>query len=114
VTDSHLSDQEHLVSTQGKRVSSTVFYNRAANRLTTTLNVSSPFLFYGARGTSTTTVYSATWAPLWTVSHSLTACGVWDGCSSDVTSTLQHTPPASLAGAVHQQGAYVVTTVAVS
>ncbi|WP_187291301.1 hypothetical protein [Cellulomonas flavigena] len=48
------------------------------------------------------------------MTHQLTACGVWDACASDVTGTLQHTPPSWLAGAVHQQAAHVSTSVSVS
>lgn len=114
VTGNQLSDQEHVTSVDGKTASNLAFYDRSSNRLTTTLSVSTPYVFYAARVTATTTVYSADWTPLWTVTQSLTACARSDWtCSSDPTRTFQHTPPFWLAGLVHQQAAHVSTSVSV-
>jgi hypothetical protein len=70
----------------GKFADGNATYLRGDNHLETSLHVVSPYLFVGARGTVTTTIYADTpWGPypLWQVAHGLTACSTTDPtCSS--------------------------------
>ena len=96
VTDPVLSDSASLRLSNGKYASGFATYTRSTNKLTSTLHVTTPYLFVGARGTITATVYADTPfgpMPLWTVSQALTACGLWDpSCSSSPAQTWTNTP----------------------
>lgn len=91
VTDGQLSGHNSSTLANGKFSDGTATWTRSSNQLVTTLHVSTPYLFVAARGTVTETIYADTpWGkyPLWSVSHSLTACAKTDlTCSSDVSQT---------------------------
>jgi len=118
VTDGQLSDSDVLRLSNGKYASGSATYTRSTNSMSTTLHVATPYLLVGARGTVTMTVYADTpfgRYPLWTFSHGLTACGLWDfTCSSSPTQTWKDTPSYWDAQRVQQYGSSVDTTVSVS
>ncbi|MBF0687855.1 MAG: hypothetical protein IR158_08850 [Cellulomonas sp.] len=110
-----LTAEARVTSPFGSRASSVVSYDRDRNTLTTTLSVTTAFLFIGARAEATTTVHSATGEPLWTVTQKgATPCGTWvpTPCTTGVE-TREHTPPAVVADLVQQRAARVVTTVTI-
>ena len=78
--------EDQTYRTTGKFADGNATYLRGDNHLETSLHVVSPYLFVGARGTVTTTIYADTpWGPypLWQVAHGLTACSTTDPtCSS--------------------------------
>jgi hypothetical protein len=91
LSEGQLSGYASSRTSDGKFSDGSATWTRSNNQLVTSLHVSTPYLFVGARGTVTETIYGDTpWGryPLWTVSHSLTACGKWDPtCSSDPSQT---------------------------
>ena len=117
-SDGQLSDSDSSRDANGKFAAGSATYTRSTNKLVTNLHVTTPYLFVGARGTLTATVYADTpWGPypLWSVSKELTACGLWDPtCSSSPAQTWKDTPSYWDAQKVQQYASYVDVTVSVS
>lgn len=117
VTDKSLSDADSVRTPGGKYVSGTSTYTRNRNSMRSHIQVATPYLFVGARGTLTTTVYGKGKRgayPLWVVSHSLPACGLLNPtCTHKAVSAWMDTPPSKAARKIQKEASSIVVKVTV-
>ena len=116
-TDNQLSESDSVRTPGGKYVSGSSTYTRNRNSMQSHLRVATPYLFVGARGTLTTTVYGKGKSgeyPLWVVSHSLPACGLLNRtCPHNAVSSWMDTPPSAAARRIQKEASFIVVKVTV-